>query len=141
MAKFPQKTGKAMRQAWMKKTCTELKYTSGSVEVIIEEMEMLVRKTHLSKKVKEDLKKALTYFINHRFMMDYPKHIEIKLPIGSGVTEAACKTLVKQRLCCSVMRWKKRGAQMVLTLRSLLQSGDRWNQFWSKINRYGASYK
>lgn len=141
MAKFPQKTGKAMRQAWMAKTCTELKNISGSVETIIKEMEIMARKTSLSKKVKEDLHKAQTYFKNHRLMMDYPKHLEKKLPIGSGVTEAACKTLVKQRLCCSGMRWKKRGAQMVLTLRSLVQSGDRWNQFWSKINRYGANYK
>ena len=140
MAKHPQKTGKAMRQAWMEKTCTELKNISGTVDGLIEEVEILARKTSLSKKVKEDLEKALTYFINHRFMMDYPKHIKKKLPIGSGVTEAACKTLVKQRLCCSGMRWKKRGAQMVLTLRSLVQSGDRWNQFWSKINRYGAKY-
>ena len=36
--------------------------------------------------------------------MDYSLHIDEKLPIGSGVTEAACKTLVK--LCGSGMRWK-----------------------------------
>jgi len=28
----------------------------------------------------------------------------------SGVTEAACKTVIKQRLCCSGMRWKEAGA-------------------------------
>ncbi len=103
------------------------------------EMQRLARKTSLSKKVKSDLLKALTYFTNHKDMMDYPYHIEHNLPIGSGVTEAACKTLVKQRLCNSGMRWKKRGAQMVLTLRALVQSTDRWAQFWSKIDRYGAS--
>ena len=27
-------------------------------------------------------------------------------PIGSGVTEAACKTLIKQRFCLAGMRWK-----------------------------------
>ena len=31
------------------------------------------------------------------------------IPIGSGVTEAACKVLVKQRLCGSGMKWKERG--------------------------------
>jgi len=33
--------------------------------------------------------------------MNYPKFLAEHLPIGSGVTEAACKTLVKQRLCAS----------------------------------------
>lgn len=44
------------------------------------------------------------------------------LPIGSGVTEAACKTLVSQRLKCSGMRWKTKGGQGVLTIRGLIQS-------------------
>jgi hypothetical protein len=30
--------------------------------------------------------------------MNYALHMDEQLPIGSGVTEAACKTLVKQRL-------------------------------------------
>jgi hypothetical protein len=54
-----------------------------------------------------------------------------------GVTEAACKTLVKQRLCNSGMRWKSQGAKIVLTLRGLVQSGNRWQQFWDKIDQYG----
>ncbi len=40
-------------------------------------------------------------------------------PIGSGVTEAACKVIVKQRLCCSGMKWKESGAAAVLSLRCL----------------------
>ena len=129
MASFPQKTGKAKRQEWMEINCHNLKHTTGTVGLLIDEMSKLARKTSLSIKVKSDLSKALTYFSNHKDMMNYPYHIEHNLPIGSGVTEAACKTLVKQRLCNSGMRWKKRGAQMVLTLRALVQSGDRWNQF------------
>jgi len=31
------------------------------------------------------------------------------LPISSGVTDAACKTLIKQRLCGLGMRWKNKG--------------------------------
>jgi len=41
--------------------------------------------------------------------MNYAMHTEKNLPIGSGVTEAACKTLVKQRLCGLGMRWKDQG--------------------------------
>jgi hypothetical protein len=45
------------------------------------------------------------------------------LPIGSGVTEAACKTIYTQRMKLSGMRWDKEGAQRVLNLRVVLLSG------------------
>ncbi len=35
------------------------------------------------------------------------RHIKENLPIGSGVTEAACKTLVEQQMCISSSRWKE----------------------------------
>ena len=70
--------------------------------------------------------------------MNYPKFLAEHLPIGSGVTEAACKTLVKQRLCASGMRWKNKGAGIVLSLRALTQTVGRWTQFWEKIDQFGA---
>ncbi len=100
-------------------------------------MKKLGRKRKLSDQVRADLTSALTYFENHQHLMDYATHIEQRLPIGSGVTEAACKTLVKQRLCCSGMRWKNAGAGIVLNLRALVQSVGRWDQFWDKINQFG----
>ena len=68
--------------------------------------------------------------------MNYAEYRSKDLPIGSGVTEAACKTLIKQGLCRSGMRWKDKGASIVLALRCLVQS-ERWEQFWHKINQYG----
>ena len=70
--------------------------------------------------------------------MDYAMHTEKNLTIGSGVTEAACKMLVKQRLCDSGMRWKDQGAKVILSLRALVQSKWRWQQFWDKIDQYGS---
>jgi len=49
----------------------------------------------------------------------------MRWPIGSGVTEAACKTLVKKRLCGTGMRWTEQEAQMILSLRALLLSETR----------------
>ena len=69
--------------------------------------------------------------------MKYAEHLQQNLPLGSGVTEAACKTIVKQRLCCSGMKWKEAGAAVVLSLRTLSHSIGRWEQFWSKIDQYG----
>ena len=63
--------------------------------------------------------------------------VESKVPIGSGVTEAACKVLVKQRLCGSGMKWKEPGAAAVLSLRCLTYTTERWSQFWGRIDQYG----
>jgi hypothetical protein len=53
------------------------------------------------------------------------------------VTEAACKVLVKQRLCGSGMRWKERGAAAVLSVRCLTYTPGRWDQFWARVDRSG----
>jgi hypothetical protein len=79
----------------------------------------------------------LTYFKNQQPLMKYAEHLSQNLPLGSGVTEAACKTIVKQRLCCSGMKWKEAGAAVVLSLRTLSHTIGRWEQFWSKIDQYG----
>jgi len=49
---------------------------------------------------------------------------------GSGVIEAACKSVVKCRLCRSGMRWTRQGGQTNLTLRTLVKS-ERWDAFWT----------
>lgn len=71
--------------------------------------------------------------------MDYHGYRKLGLPIGSGVTEAACKCIAKQRLCGSGMRWQLEGAQDVLSLRAMIKSGERWEQFWRKTAQHGFS--
>ena len=68
---------------------------------------------------------------------DFSQRVAAHEPIGSGVTEAACKVIVKQRLCGSGMKWKEAGAAAVLSLRCLSYTRERWGQFWSKIDRWG----
>jgi hypothetical protein len=113
-AAFPGKTDKPKREAWLHERCKQLKHEAGKVDEIITEMEKFAKRTN------------------------YADHVAKELPIGSGVTEAACKTLVKQRLCCSGMRWKLQGAKVILSLRALIQSKGRWEQFWDKIDQFGA---
>src|SRR6185295_18951600 len=79
----------------------------------------------------------LNYFRSQRGGMLYQRFKEAKWPIGSGVVEAACKTLVSERLKQSGMRWSLRGGQSILTLRSLIQS-DRWEGAWRIL---AGSYK
>ena len=75
------------------------------------------------------IRSALTYFRNQRHRMHYAAYQRQHLPIASGVMEAACKTLVTQRLKGSGMAWTMAGGQAILTLRSLLQSG-RLDKAW-----------
>ena len=71
--------------------------------------------------------------------MDYHFYREHNFPIGSGVTEAACTTLVKQRLCQSGMKWGYKGARLTLVLRALVCTPSRFEQFWDRINAVGLS--
>ncbi|MBK6515594.1 MAG: hypothetical protein IPG04_16165 [Polyangiaceae bacterium] len=67
---------------------------------------------------KTDVAKELAYFRKRRDRMRYAELREQGLPIGTGVTEAACKTLVTQRMKQSGMRWGKEGGQAILNLRA-----------------------
>jgi len=89
--------------------------------------------------MQKSLSAAITYFTNNnaKSRMEYAASIEANYPIGSGVTEAACKTIVKQRLCKSGMQWKDKGAGVILSLRALICSTGRWTQFWQKVNQFG----
>ena len=124
------------RAEWLETRCHELKHTSGAAALILEEMEQLAQHP-LSESLQEKLQRAITYFSNHQHQMDYAHYRARLFPISSGVTEAACKTLVKQRLCCSGMKWKDKGASIVLSLRALVLTQTRWDQFWGRIDQYG----
>lgn len=82
--------------------------------------------------VAEPLDKEVTYFNNNHSRMDFPKATAMNLPIGSGMQEAACKTLVVERLKQSGMSWRQDGGQAILTFRGLLQSG-RYEHAWDAI--------
>lgn len=124
------------REAWTEERCHDLKHEAGAASRFLAEMEALPQQA-LPDDSKQALKSSITYFRNHKDKMDYARFTQEGLPIGSGVTEAACKQLVKQRLCQAGMRWKEKGAGVVLTLRALALTTGRWPQFWNKIDQYG----
>lgn len=139
---YPSKKTHSERKRWLSEACSQLKHEPHAAQTLLNELK--TTPTHkLSTTVQEDLEAAITYFTNNvaKGRMNYAQHIAEALPIGSGVTEAACKTLVKQRLCGSGMRWKNKGAQVVLSLRALVQTTRRWQQFWNRINQRGVEFQ
>jgi hypothetical protein len=124
--------------AWVDAWCHRLKHEPGAAAALI--AELAARGAALGKpRLPEAVETALTYLRNQAQggRLNYAELAEQKIPIGSGVTEAACKVLVKQRLCGSGMRWKERGAAAVLAVRCLTYTPGRWAQFWSRIDRSG----
>jgi hypothetical protein len=89
---------------------------------------------HLRKKCPRStiIERAAAYFRKHRRRMNYAAVKAQGLMIGSGVVEAACKTLVAQRLKLSGMRWGRAGAQAILTPRGWDQS-DRFDEAWARV--------
>ena len=79
------------------------------------------------------LEQQRTFFANNAHMMTYADFRRRGLPIGSGNVEAACKTLIKQRLCQSGMRWSSEGGQAILDPRTYIKSG-RWDAMWKHYN-------
>jgi hypothetical protein len=126
----------AQREQWLDEQCHNLKHKHHAAARIVRELEQ-ASTTKMKPDQKKDLQDCITYFGNHLHQMRYARYVENGIPIGSGVTEAACKTLVKQRLCRSGMRWTPQGAQIILSLRALALTETRWEQFWQKISQYG----
>jgi len=70
----------------------------------------------------EKLYDHVTYIENNKDRMRYAAMRQAGLPIGSGVTEGACKSLVMTRAKRCGQRWEVGGIDAVLVLRGLLMS-------------------
>ena len=124
------------RKKWLDDAYSSLKHDSDYPAAVISEMEE-ASKVKLKSADKEKLKSAITYFKNNKSRMQYAENLKRKLPIGSGVIEAACKTIVRSRLCRTGMKCKSKGVKIVVSLRAMIKSSGKWNLFWDKINNDG----
>ena len=127
----------AGRKEWLEEACHALKHESGAADRLAEELAGQVQAGSRTRGAAPALAAASGYFAGNVERMNYAFFQAMALPIGSGVTEAACKTLVKQRLCGSGMQWTRSGAQAVLTLRALLLSTSRWASLWRYLDKHG----
>lgn len=96
----------------------------GKVEVVIEQLKQLVKKDDLSESKKAAINRTIKYLTNHKELMHYDQYLDKGYPIATGVVESTCKSLVKERMDGSGMRWSLEGAEAMLLLRSVKHSKD-----------------
>jgi hypothetical protein len=122
----------AFKESW----CSYIKHHVYGVNKLIDELEGILSS---KRKVKdrETLSSVAEYLKNQAHRTHYQRELEANRPIGSGITESACKTLIKSRMCQAGMRWKEDGASHVIATRALVLTDGRWQQFWNKIMHVG----
>lgn len=119
----------ATASAWVRRMRHILKHEPNAVNRILHSAAYW-KSDSIRGKAKENYDKAYQYLLKYSDFMDYATYQAKDLPLGSGVTEAACKTVFTQRFKCSGMQWSRddnydhrdpdatlNGARSVLTLR------------------------
>ncbi len=94
----------------------------GLAQVLRSAMWHYNNKDKLRKGKQKEFWKAYRYLRKHGVWMKYSQYRHQRMAIGSGVTEAACKTLFTERLKRSGMTWGHEGGQVILDLRVLVLS-------------------
>src|SRR5437667_10073887 len=64
--------------------------------------------------VQKEVRKAMDYFQTNKERMRYAQFRSQGLFVGSGVVEAGCKTIIRQRLKQSGMRWTVNHANAII---------------------------
>jgi hypothetical protein len=82
----------------------------------------------------DQLDPHVTFFDNNASLMRYARLIEHGLPIGSGATEGACRSVIGARTKRSGQRWRPNGLEAVLTMRATYMS-ERLPRFWAHLSR------
>jgi hypothetical protein len=119
-ALFPE--GSRAGKPWVQDKLTAM--LSGRAGDVIGGLRQLRTKRRLRKAVWETRAKVITFFQNHRRWMPYDDYVAMGLPVGTGVVESACGSVVKHRMEGEGKRWSVAGAEAILALRSLKKSHD-----------------
>ncbi len=110
-------------QAWARKMCRWLKTKPRGIYRVLHSAAAIRSRTFVDGAKRKQYNDAYNYLRKRIRFLDYRQYRRDHLPIGSGVTEAACKTVFTQRLKQSGMTWKLEGGQWIVDLRVVQLSG------------------
>ena len=115
--------------SWARKMRRWLKEKPRGIYRVLHSAAALRRRRIIASAAKrEQYRSAYAYLRKRMRWLDYRGYRRDHLPIGSGVTEAACKTVFTQRLKQSGMTWKVESGQWIVDLRVIHLSG-----VWSEV--------
>jgi hypothetical protein len=102
--------------AWAERACALL--VEGKIEELVEELVVLppVPPEPGTSRSVPDIERD--YFISNAARMRYPAFRAKGMHVGSGIAEAACKTVVSTRAKRTGMRWTPEGLDAVLAVRT-----------------------
>jgi len=108
--------------AWAAKMRHWLRHKPGGLQRVLYSAAALRARYELTTAEEKAYDQAWGYLQKRKRRMDYAGYKRRGLAVGSGVTEAACKTVFAQRLKQSGMRWQVAGGQVIVDLRVLVLS-------------------
>jgi len=109
--------------AWVRRMRHRLRDRTGGVANILRSATQQENRRQMTRGRREEYGTAYRYLRRHARWMTYAACRQVRLPIGSGVTEAACKTVFAQRLKRSGMTWGIDGGPVIVGVRVLVLSG------------------
>jgi hypothetical protein len=125
-------------RAWARRMRQRLRDERAGVTRLLQSAAYHRNQRELSATRDEAYEQAYRYLRKRGRWMAYQRYRQQGLPLGSGVTEAACKTVFTQRVKQSGMGWGVEGGQVVLDLRVLWLSGV-WDEvqqaYWERRSR------
>lgn len=116
-------------QAWAGAACTLLE--QGQIAKLVTAIQLLPPLAPEPGQARSIPQRAADYFTTNAERMRYPTFRAQGMHIGSGIAEAACKTIVSTRAKRSGMRWTPEGIDALLPLRTCVLNGT-YDSFWEQ---------
>jgi hypothetical protein len=113
--------------SWAKQGCSWL--VQGEIESLVQAIAALPPVAPPPGQTKSVPEQAIGYFTTNAERMRYPAFRAQGMQIGSGIAEAACKTVVSTRAKRAGMRWTPQGLDALLPLRTAVLNGS-FDAFW-----------
>lgn len=101
----------------------------GAVQTVIEAMEPFLEPESAPEE-EAPVRKGHRYLDNRRDCLDYPRALELGLPIGSGMIESGHRHVLQARLKKAGTSWLREHADQIAHLRVLRANGQ-WLSLWN----------